>query len=173
MDEPINRLADGKPIMEIADDVPSIDNDTRQIIVLPDKRIAVPKPNTPLMECPTNLDLTTQRGKALLIKSEGGRDYEHDGIEQVRIRVTHYLMKPTEVVDENTGEVREFVEVVLYDANGKMYRTSGVAAPRRLRALFEVFSPAEWADGIPLVITPRPSKRGAPWHDIQVDMAAL
>lgn len=137
--------------------------------------LVVPNARTNVAHFPTNIDTNTMRGKATLLRVMGPSEYKIEAGQCLPMLATHWLMMPDVVADEKTGEVREIVRVVLIDKHGKHFRTSSAHMPFRLRALLELFSAEEWADGIPLIISTRPSTkhRGSVYHDIQIDIAAI
>lgn len=148
-----------QPLMEIVDDPP--------------QRGMIPRQGTSVIHCPGNIDSSTPRGKALLLKASGPGEYTLPESGVLKLRVTHWLILPDSQADEKTGEVREFCRTVLFDAAGKHFRTTAAHGPFRLRAMLDLYSPQEWAAGIPLVIMVRKSKRGTTYHDIQIDLESL
>lgn len=135
----------------------------------------VPHQGTAITGCPTNIDARTLRGKAMLVKAGAPGDHEiKDGL-PLHLVVTHWLVMPDQQMDEKTGEVSEFTRVVLFDAAGRTFRTSGAGAPATLLRLLQCYTRTEWLAGIPLVVYTRPSKRhrGSIYHDIQVDISSL
>ncbi len=135
----------------------------------------VPATGTPITRCPTNLNLSTNKGRALAVNGASPANYEVTADKPLHIVATHWLILPDGQVDEETGEVREFPRVVLYDAEGKTFRTTGIAAPAKIKLLSDMYDSDAWARGIPLLVTVLPSKKrkGAHWHDIRVDIDAI
>jgi hypothetical protein len=129
----------------------------------------IPKAGTALANCPTNLDLTTKKGKALAIAAGNPSDLEPDKNGVLKIRATHYIIFPDVRMDEETGEMSEFCRTVFFTKEGDIFRTSAQHGPARLGALLSLYTPAEWIDGIPLLIRVRKSKRDRFYHDIRVD----
>lgn len=128
-------------------------------------------PETQLADCPTNLDLTTDRGKALAFNALGESDYAINAGEQVRIKATNYLVYPGESVDDETGEVSQYAWLVIFDASGKFVKTTSEVITQRLALALKMFSKSEWEAGIPLVIIPRQSRRtGRTYHDVRRDL---
>jgi hypothetical protein len=119
----------------------------------------------------TNLDLSTERGKALLINASNPADLVFDKDRQIRITAVNFLLFPDQVQDEDTGELREFTRTVLIDREGHTYQTTSMFAPRRMRAVLRLWSPERWAEGITFVITERQSRRpGRKYHDMRVEV---
>lgn len=141
-------------------------------VILPpegNRAVTIPTHGMRINECPTNLDLATMRGKAMMLKAMSPSDLEVDVMQPVRITATNWVLIPDQSVDEETGEVSQFIRTVFIDANGTIFRTSSAHSPFRLRAMLELFNEKEWAVGIPLVIGVRKSKRGRLYHDFQID----
>jgi hypothetical protein len=117
----------------------------------------------------TNLDLTTYQGKALILKAGSPGDYEVKADKPLRMTVHAYAVFPDTAVNEETGEVSEFARTVLFDKDGKTFRTSAAHAPTRFLIAASLFTPDQWVKGIPFVITARTGKRDRVYHDIQID----
>lgn len=126
-----------------------------------------------LIACPGNIDSSTQRGKALLLKARGPGDIAITAEKPARIVATHWLLIPEQRVDEKTGEISEFVSLVFLDQQGRSLKTTAAHAVHTVRAMLDLYTPAEWSAGIPIVITPRLGKRKTIWHDIQIDMETM
>lgn len=120
----------------------------------------------------TNLDLTTYAGKALILKAGSPGDYEVRADKPLRMTVHAYAVFPDTAVNEETGEISEFARTVLFDAQGKTFRTSAAHAPTRFLIAAALFTPQQWQAGIPFVITARTGKRDRVYHDIQIDTSA-
>lgn len=133
--------------------------DTRSMTVTAD---------TPLHMCPTSLDLTDARQRALAFACGNPGDLEFDSHGVARVRAVHWLIMPDEAEDPETGEIRQFGRLVLIQADGRFFRTTSAFAPRRLRAALELYSPAEWQLGIDFIITRRLSRRGRTYHDFRI-----
>jgi hypothetical protein len=119
----------------------------------------------------TNLDLATDKGRALFINAgcPGEIDFDENGT--ARILACHFVVYPDTGVNVETGEERAFSRTVLIDRHGKMYRTTSEYAPRRLRAAMALYSEEKWARGIPFIITQRRSRKtGRTYHDLRVEV---
>lgn len=133
----------------------------------------LPKPETPLTECPTNLDLSTDVGKALLIAASSPPTMKVKKTGSVSIMAVGYLITGDEAADESTGELRQFTRVTFVDAQGDTVATTSPHAPAKALALLALFSPERWRDGIPIIICERKSDRGTTYHDIKLDVSLL
>lgn len=135
----------------------------------------LPPKGTAISQCPTNIDVRTLRGRAMLVKAGSPGDYEVRDGAPLRLVATHWLVMPDTVDRQETGEVADVTRVVLYDAAGKTFRTTGVGSVPTLLRLLQAYTRQEWAGGIPLVVVSRPSKRyrGATYQDIQVDLEGM
>lgn len=127
-----------------------------------------PKVGTPLTECPTSLDLATQRGRALALAAGNPGDVEFDKSGIADITATDWLLYPDEGENPETGEVGVFIRLVLFDASGKTFRTTASHGPSRLKAALDLFDRADWVEGIPFRITRRLGKRDRWYHDIRL-----
>jgi hypothetical protein len=138
--------------------------------VILDARLKAPPQGTPLPACPTNLPMNTLLGRALMLKASGPGDYEVQPGKPLRLMARWWAMIPDSATDEDTGEISEFIRVVLFDADGKSFRTSAAHAPSRLRGLLELVPSEEWQNGVALIIEQRRGKRGRDYHDINLDV---
>jgi hypothetical protein len=130
-----------------------------------------PAQGIPLNKCPTNLDLSTRRGKALAIAAGNPSDLRFGPDKKIKIVVTHWLLFPDVVLDPETGELKPCTRTVLFDKNGQTYRTTSDFAPKRLEAALQLFEPGEWKVGIPFIITERESRQpGRTYHDMRVEL---
>ena len=129
-----------------------------------------PVAGTPLSQCPTNLDMGTFLGKAMMFKAQGASQMNVTPEAPLRFRARHWAMIPDSRVSEKTGEIREFVSVVLFDIDGRCFKSSGVASPFRLLALLQLYSEGEWMEGIPILVRAIPKPGRAPMHSIEIDL---
>jgi hypothetical protein len=129
----------------------------------------VPKPDSHLPDCPTNLDLTLPEHKVLLFNAlnPGDLDLAMDG--QIEILATHYLVYPDEGTDPETGEVHQFARTVLITRDGRTFRTTAAHGPHRIAAALDLFADSDWARGIRFQVSERKSRRtGRTYHDIRI-----
>jgi hypothetical protein len=127
--------------------------------------------DAPVQDWRGNLDLSTWTGKALLVKAGSPSDMEFDDSGECRISATHWLIYPEEGVSRETGEVTLFARTVLFTADGRTFKTTSEFAPSRMRVAMELFSPEEWASGLPFVVRERKSRKtGRVYHDLTLDM---
>lgn len=138
-----------------------------------DNALSIPRQGTPLPACPTNLDLRSMRGRALLFAAMDMPDYTVTANDPVYIRAVAWAMIPETRVSEETGEVSEFVSVCLWDEDGLMAKSSGEQMPMRLMALLQLFTKDEWAKGIPIRIEQYTTKRGRQAHRIKLNTDPL
>ena len=95
-------------------------------------------------------------------------DYKFSEQGVCTITAHHWLIYPDERMDEETGEVRQFAVCVLFDAQGKFFKTTSLFAPRRMKAAIELFSPKDWQDGVTFIVRQRRGLTGRTYHDIRV-----
>lgn len=170
--KPRTETVEGNPIVR-DDDVPNGEPQRHTVAMPPTGQVTlvVPGRDVAITSCPTNIDTTTIVGKAMLLRAMSPAELEVEPGKPLRLVVYQWIVFPDQSVDEDSGEVSEFVRTVFFDGEGKTFRTSSEHTPRRVAALLELFSPAEWANGIPLMISVRNGKRGRLYHDIQIDTA--
>lgn len=142
------------------------------VVLLITEALARAKDDRARVSVGTNLDLTTYQGKALILKAGSPGDYEVRSDKPLAMIVHAYAVFPDTAVNEETGEVSEFVRTVLFDKDGKTFRTSAAHAPTRFLIAASLFTPQQWQAGIPFIIKARTSKRDRVYHDIQIDTSA-
>jgi hypothetical protein len=123
---------------------------------------------TPMSQCPTNLNVANPHHRALVFAAQNPSDYEFGKDRRVIIRATHWLIYPDSRLDNETGEIREFAVVVLIDRNGCFFKTTSATAMKRMQAAVSLFSPEDWERGVPFVITKREGQSGRTYHDIRI-----
>lgn len=129
--------------------------------------------DTLLADCPTNLDLSTPIGKALAFNALGESDYELTPEGPTRIEAVSYLVYPATMWNEETGEINEFSWIVLFDKLGKTVKTTSDVVKQRIIQVLSMYSPAEWKQGIKLLVVPRVSRKSKRvYHDVRIDMDA-
>lgn len=123
-----------------------------------------------LVDCPSNIDASTIQGKAMLLAAGNPGDLEFvEG--KVRICATHFVVFPEERPDPETGEIHTFARTVLFDRQGRSFRTTSAHAPHRIQAALDLFGPDDWANGVSFVIRERMSaKTKRIYHDIRLDV---
>jgi hypothetical protein len=128
------------------------------------------RPDTPLADCPTNLDLNNRHHRALIFAAGNPADYDFGTDGSLKIKATHWLVMPRQIVKPESGEVLDVATLVLFDELGMFWRTSSEFAAMRLKASLELYPPEEWAQGITFEIRRRHSKRhpGGSYHDIRI-----
>lgn len=124
--------------------------------------------DTPITECPTNLDPKNPKHRALLFDAGNPADHKIDSDNRCVITATHWLIYPEEREDEETGEVRQFAVVVLFDKDGRFFKTTSQYGPRKMKAAIELFKSSDWERGVTFIITVRIGQRKRPYHDIRV-----
>jgi hypothetical protein len=142
------------------------------VVALVTEALARAKDERARVSVGTNLDLTTFAGKALILKAGSPGDYDVKADKPLRMIVHAYAVFPETLVNEETGEVKEITRTVLFDREGKTFRTSAAHAPTRFLIAASLFTPQQWVNGIPFVVTARTGKRDRVYHDIQIDTSA-
>jgi hypothetical protein len=156
------------------EDMIDIEEDSRQLVqrlrpVQPDRQSSIiPAPGTALVHCPSNIDATTLKGKAMLLKASAPGNTEIDVPGGVRIDATHWIVIPDYRVDEASGEIKQFTRTVLFGKGGLVFRTTSAHFPMRIAELCKMFAEEDWQRGIPLIICERKSKRNTTYHDVSI-----
>jgi hypothetical protein len=135
----------------------------------PPKNGLAVQPGTVLVECPTSLDLTTSKGKAWAINAMGESDAFFDPDKPAEFTATDWLLMPGEATDEETGEVKQFTWLVLFDAEGKTAKTTSEVIPHRVYQMLSLYSVTEWHAGIKVrLLVRRSRKSGRTYHDLRI-----
>lgn len=123
-----------------------------------------------ITQCPTNLDLDTNNGKALAIAASNPSDLEITDGRGLTAVFTHYLIFADQSVDEETGEVSEFPRTVLYTREGLTFRTSSEHMPHKIAQICDLFGEGGWGQGIRIRISERRSRKtGRTYHDLRIE----
>lgn len=142
----------------------------KEIVAVSNNRNFLLDTSTPANMWPTNLNPDTAHGKSLLLAATQVPDFQLDQTGSATITATHWLLMPGEQEDEETGEVEPVVWAVLFDRDGRMFKTTGVYAKSALRAAAVLFKPHEWAAGIQFRITSRLTTNKRIAHDVRVQL---
>lgn len=119
------------------------------------------------------LDLQTEDGKAALVAAGSPGDYAIPEGDRLRMTVCNVAIFWDQEVDEETGEVREFVRTCFYDRNGRTFRTSSPHAPHFVARCVDVYGYERFKAGLPITIAERRSKREKRvYHDFRIDLPA-
>jgi hypothetical protein len=131
----------------------------------------IPGTDADVWDWPTTLDLSTPRGRALLIHAGNPADVQFEREDTVRFRACDFVVYPDPQTDRVTGEITQGCRVVLIDKDGKTFKTTSEYVAHRLAGVLQLYTVAEWKAGIPFVITRRPSKRhpGGSYHQLEVE----
>jgi hypothetical protein len=92
---------------------------------------ALPAPADPPENWPTSLDYTTARGQAMIVRLSGPPTMTVAEAGEKEYAVVDYLIHPAESVDEDTGELSQFVRCSLLLADGRTISTSGPLVCRK------------------------------------------
>lgn len=125
-------------------------------------------PETPVDRCPTNLDLTLPREAALAVAATQVPDIQFDGQGRAIVKATRYIVYGDYLENQETGELEPVIFTALIDREGRIFKTSGVYAPRAVRAAADLFSRAEWDAGITFIVTERLTKSRRVAHDLRI-----
>lgn len=131
----------------------------------------IPARDTDVWDWPTTLDLTTPRGRALVVHAGNPADVQFERDDRIRFVACDFLVYPDELINPQTGEVAQGCRVVMFDSHGRTFKTTSEYVAHRLAAVLQLYTVQEWRAGIPFVITRRPSKRhpGGSYHQLEVD----
>lgn len=148
----------------------------QEIVPIEDRRVAervhtgrlYPRQDASLAECPTSLDLTSDNGKMLALNAGNPGDIEIGKEGYVIVEAHAFLIVPDEQVDEETGELHQFVRTILFERDGRTFRTTAAHAPHRIAATIDLYPRAFIDHPIRYIIRNRLGKRGRMYHDIRL-----
>lgn len=126
-------------------------------------------PDTPAHDWPTSLNRSVPEQRAAIFNAGNPADVRIEIGGCVKFTAHHWLMYAETREDEETGELRTFATLVLFNAEGKTFKTTSQFAPRRLKAALELYAPSDWQRGVTFVVTDRASRMpGRHYHDIRI-----
>lgn len=129
----------------------------------------IPRHGTPIAGCPTNLDLRTEAGRAMLLAALGEGDVDVATMNGSPFPTSHYLVTPGESVDPETGEVSNYPRLVLISPEGKTLVTTSIVVPHRLAAVLDLWGPGPWEPPLPLLVMERRNRRtGRTYHELRM-----
>lgn len=152
---PVEHVHDGEP--------------QTQIIPEMGVRSLAPSQDTPLMACPTNLNLNTARGKALAIAAGSPADIVPDQMGEAHITAVNWLIFPDRRADPETGKIGQFSRLVFFDAEGRTLHSTASHAPQVMRRMLDLYDDDDWKRGINIVVRARRNRANtATYHDFRV-----
>lgn len=166
------RITDSDSDIHIVPEVTTIipsDNEhlSEEIANLP-ARMQVTK-DSEIIQYPTNLDISKDSHKALFLNSLTVHDITLEVGECFDMDIYAYVAHPLSKVDEETNIVKYLVRMVLIGVNGKFFATTSGVVISRVNIMSQLYTPEQWAKGIPVTLTARKSKRpNRVWHDITI-----
>lgn len=125
-------------------------------------------PDTPIDRCPTSLELSDPKHAALAIEAVGVADVQLGPEGRAVVKACHYLIFGDWRTNEQSGAPEPIICTALIDREGRVFRTTGVFAPRAVRVAAELYSRQEWERGITFVISERMTKDRRVAHHISV-----
>lgn len=130
----------------------------------------VPRPDTPLAQCPSTIDMTTELGKSQLLAATGIADTVVSPAEPLRIAVTGYLVFPDSREDEDTGELKQFTRTVLLCSDGRTFASTSEVILKRLQAICQIWGRGPWDPPLTIHIACRIGRKsGRMFHDLRVE----
>src|SRR4051795_8223111 len=75
----------------------------------------IPGKDADVWDWPTTLDLSTPRGRALVVHAGNPADVQFEREDTIRFRACDFLVYPDELVNEKTGELTQGCRVVMFD----------------------------------------------------------
>lgn len=115
------------------------------------------------------LDLATERGKALLVAAGSPGELALNEQARLDMVLSDFACFWDSEIDEETGEVREFVRSVFYAPDGRTFRTTSSHAPHFFARCVDVYGLERVQQGLPITICERVSKREKRrYHDFKV-----
>jgi len=130
----------------------------------------VPRQDTPLSQCPSTIDLSTEMGKSQLLSATGIADTVVDPAKPLSIRVVGYIVYPDSREDEETGELRQFNRVVFLCEDGKTFGSTSEVLLKRLQAIVQIWGRGPWYPPLTVHIACRIGRKsGRMFHDLRVE----
>lgn len=135
-----------------------------ELIPAREVRSLVPELGTPITYCPSNLDMSTEEGRALAVNAVGSQDFFMDEEGKVSFLCKHYLVYQVERTDPETGQVSRYPRVVFWDDKNQTFATTSVVIPEALAAILSLYSDMDWQNGIPMCIITRKNRQSVGSH---------
>jgi len=130
----------------------------------------VPRSDTPLSQCPSTIDPTTEMGKSQLLSATGIADMVVDPTKPLSIRMTGYIVFPDAREDEETGELKQFTRTVFICEDGKTFASTSEVLLKRLQAIVQIWGRGPWYPPLTVHIACRVGRKsGRMFHDLRVD----
>jgi hypothetical protein len=123
-------------------------------------------PETPLTECPSNLNPADPFDRKCLFDASNPGDYNFDKNDQVVITAVRWLIHAKATADEETGEVRVHARTCFFDKEGKFFATNSEHAPRKILLAHKLHTAEEWQHGITFLIQRVTGQRKRVYHKI-------
>ncbi len=134
-----------------------------------EQRSIVPALDTPLLQCPTNLDFTTEVGKACAMNAMSAPDLQLPENGRLDMVIVSYLVHQVQREDPETGEIATFPRTIFFTQSGETFASTSKVIPTRLMGLLSLYTPEEWAKGIPIQVRQVRCRSGiGHYHDIRV-----
>lgn len=166
----------GERMTEIIESVPGVTTadqlpQARSVAEYNGCRIRELTVDTPADQWPTSLDRREPSQRAAIFNAGNPADVTVGLGQSITFTAVHWLMYVDERQDEESGEVKQLGVLVLFDREGKTFKTFSQYAPRRLKAALELYAPTDWIRGVTFVVTDRASKMpGRHYHDIRISI---
>lgn len=118
---------------------------------------------------PTNIPVDSELGRSLMMDAMGDQTVKIEENEGRPFMVSYYAVMPGEKTDEQTGEVKQFIRLVLLDGKGGSMSTTSEVAPLRFRRVIELYGPGPWFPPLPIVLEEKRSRgKGRTFHSLRV-----
>lgn len=132
-------------------------------------RLPTPEHDTPLSQCPTNLPLDSQFGKALMFNALNAADLELADGQYCNVHARFWLIYPGEAVDAVSGEVSKVIWCVLIDDKGRTFKTTSPIVRHRIKDALTIYEDEYWQQGIMFRITGRRNKsKTRTYHELSI-----
>lgn len=108
-----------------------------------------------------SFDTSTVEGKKRLFRAISTPDVKVKSMINKQIKVVNIFAKPTTLVDEDTGDIKEAVTVVFFDDLGVSYTATSTGIYNATKSMLTAFgTPDTWTE--PMIIVPKevPTKQG-------------
>jgi len=120
----------------------------------------------------TNLDMTSDLGKAIVISCFSGADLPNDELQKKTFYLQNFLMHTAYMANED-GEKVEVKRCVLIDKDGQTTSFCSDGIISGIGNLVQVYGMGPWEPAIPVKVVERKTRKGFKVKNLVVDISAL
>lgn len=131
--------------------------------------LCIATPGAGPLQCPTSLDLSTERGKVAFLNAMNRPDTVLDSSGQALVEIADWLAYPRVDQDPESGEVKEYSCLVLIGADGMTFATTSPVVAHRLAQAVRLHGCSHFDPPLPVIIRAvRARKSGRTYHEMEV-----